>query len=395
MSDPHESNPPARIGTDLRVAYYPSGLARVGPRKYRRHKTLEDAQAFAAAVCALRSTAGTVPIGERPHQTLSVAMRAYVEHRTKAGDTKSTTDQYRSNFNTWMPADIALTRCSELNLLHWNAIFSGALEEGASHTTIGAVARTLGSLIDFGLKHGYFPTEPFGEPRMKKAIVKDCRTRAANRDGRSERIELRHCPTPDDVDEYAAALESFYPGYGARLAHLTWACGGRINEMLGLRAGDLDPANLVVRIERQLNRSSAWPATKPPKNHRSRSAELWSFATETAESLIHDAGRPDAFLFPPLPGVTNWSDNLSHLATKAARSCSWKDRWSFHWLRHAYATYSLAPVQAGGFDLGVAAVQHSLGHATQSTTTDIYVHEVERDVDLRRAQTRRRPGKAT
>ena len=34
--------------------------------------------------------------------------------------------------------------------------------------------------------------------------------------------------------------------------------------------------------------------------------------------------------------VTKWADQAGHLATAAAERCDWD--WTFHWLRHAYAS---------------------------------------------------------
>ncbi len=98
-------------------------------------------------------------------------------------------------------------------------------------------------------------------------------------------------------------------------------------------------------------------------------------------------------LFPPLPGITNRADKLSHLATDAARACGWKDTWTFHWTRHAFATYSLDPTTRGGYGLELHAVQASLGHADPATTQRTYVQKLPRDAEQLRALTSRPAGR--
>jgi len=62
-------------------------------------------------------------------------------------------------------------------------------------------------------------------------------------------------------------------------------------------------------------------------------------------------------------------------ATEAARACSWKDIWTFHWTRHPYATYSFAPTTRGGYGLELKRVQASLGYADAATTQRIYLQK--------------------
>lgn len=90
--------------------------------------------------------------------------------------------------------------------------------------------------------------------------------------------------------------------------------------------------------------------------------------------------------------VKKWADHAGRLATAAAGRCDWD--WTFHWLRHAYASWCLTPRLDGGSEVHPRKVQKWLGHAEMSTTTDTYVHEPREDDEHVRQETRRLPGRA-
>src|SRR5690606_10549360 len=63
-----------------------------------------------------------------------------------------------------------------------------------------------------------------------------------------------------------------------------------------------------------------------------------------------------------------------------------------HWWRHHFATYSLAPVESGGFGLDVHSVMAWLGHSSSRTTLSTYRHEMESASEHARSVTARPPG---
>jgi hypothetical protein len=386
---------PARVDKDNRVAFYPSGLAGVGPRRYYRAGSAVEAASFADAIINLGRGGG--PLETHHTEPAFMAMQAFIAHLRNSGGPRGTWGQYRSNWNCWMPKEVALARCCDLGELHWASVFAAAVENGASVGTLTAIARTLGALMTFGMRHGYFQQEPFGPARMRREVVRAAKRAAISRDGdNAGGITIDLCPDPSEIDEYAEAFEALYPGYGRRLVLLAFHCGARIMELAALRADNIDLDELKVAIRAQLDRDRSWPATRLPKNHKPREADLWSFGEDNARSLIADAqtrpGPHAGWLFPPLPGITNWADKLSHLATEAARACSWKDTWTFHWTRHSYATYSLAPESLGGYNLETKRVQDSLGHADSATTQRIYVQKLPCDAEHFRTLTSRPAG---
>jgi integrase len=308
---------------------------------------------------------------------------------------------------------------------------------------MAAVKRTLGKALSFGVSRGYFgEEEPFHCSSLARAeVVRAEKKRAADREAeehaaaevtlddhawapgladpaalaaehnnraerlaaevveakRLKRYAAKVCPTAADVEAFAAAFEEQYPGYGARLVLLAYATGLRINELLALRVGDIDLATGQVHVRRQLDRDRAWPATKLPKGHKTRTALLWSCYTWAAEDLIADAARPGradpGWLFPRHRSIKAFARQVGNFATTAAAAADWP--WSFHWLRHAYAALGLAPVEFGGFGLPLASVSAWLGHKKESTTQDMYDVRQSGDIETARRVTTHYPGMAS
>ena len=96
------------------------------------------------------------------------------------------------------------------------------------------------------------------------------------------------------------------------------------------------------------------------------------------------------WLFPRHRSTTAWADQAGKLAGEAKKACDWD--WTFHWIRHAYATYSMASKKSGGFKLDPVSVQEWLGHARLSTTQDMYVERQSDDVKVAKKRTSRLPG---
>lgn len=145
-----------------------------------------------------------------------------------------------------------------------------------------------------GCTQRYFgDVEPFGSSTLRKAPVDEARktARRQNRGRKTRRIELDDCPGPEDIDEYADALEEQYPGYGRRMVHLCFATGLRINEALALRWDSIDLVTLDVAVDWQLDRYGNWPDLVLPKGGKRRTAQLWAYYFDVAVTWQrHSAG---------------------------------------------------------------------------------------------------------
>jgi integrase len=113
-----------------------------------------------------------------------------------------------------------------------------------------------------------------------------------------------------------------------------------------------------------------------------------------AESLVADAlareGEDHGWLFPRHRSTTAWADQAGKLAGAAIVDSDWA--WTFHWLRHGYASWSLAPQSCGGFGLDLAAVSGWLGHRKVSTTQNTYVQPQSNALATARQATAKLPG---
>jgi integrase len=120
-----------------------------------------------------------------------------------------------------------------------------------------------------------------------------------------------------------------------------------------------------------------WPA------FRRKLSELVAFANE------HN----DGWLFPPTRGQTHWADAAVNTVERAIELLAFEHSlsladdqasaepllwtWNFHWMRHLYASHSLAPKDAGGLGWSIDLVQESLGHQSDTTTKRIYRHIID------------------
>lgn len=398
MSEPtttkRRDSDPVRVYADARVAYWSGGKPGLGRRVFERHADLMAADARAQE---LRERFGSRLFGRAPSQdaTLTDLMRAFVAQLEAAGDPQGTVRKYRSTWNCWIGGEVGHVPCRDAELHHWTAVFDSATAAGASLDIVTAIATALGALMSFGVQRSFFVTnEGFAFSPRRTQVTADAKQRAKRKGKRRKlRILLEHCPTADDIEEYAEAFEVEYPGYGRRLVLLAFASGLRIKELLALRVESIDLTTGEIAVDWQLDRYQQWPALAPPKGGKTRTAVIWGSYLHVARSLVRDAQRREhdrGWLFPRHRSETRWADQAGKLATAAARRCDWG--WSFHWTRHAWATWSLAPVSEGGGGRPVESVSAWLGHARTSVTQDTYVQRQANDVELFAQATQHRPG---
>lgn len=206
-------NDPVRAYRDGRIWYWTGGRPGAGRRIAERHGSFAVAEVRAAE---LRTRlASTSCLGPKAALFLDQAMQDMVRDMRAAGGPEGSIRQYNSNWNTWVPEDIgAKVRCLDVDIRHWTAIFTYANANGASESTVKNIARTLGVFIDWAVDRGYFvSSEPFGDPRRRRRIVKKARKRALVATAEDDtRSPVASCPTLADVERYAAAFEKVYPG---------------------------------------------------------------------------------------------------------------------------------------------------------------------------------------
>lgn len=387
---------PVKVNANGRLSYWTLGVPGKGERKQERYPTLAEAEARAVE---LRARLAELQFGAtpRPGATMLDLVKHMLAHLRSVGSPEGTVRQYKSDWNAHIGDHLATVVCREASLAHWTLVINSLEAAQAPRRMIMAVARTMGAIVNHGIENGFFTgTEGFATAPQRAKVVRRAKIRAAVRDNSKDApISLEVCPTAEDVDRYAEAFEALYPGYGARLVWLSFGSGLRLCETLALKIDSIDLATGIVKVDCQLNRYESFPAVAPPKYGHRREAKLWSCYLDVARSLIEDARARDrdrGWLFPRHAKSTKaWADYCGHLASKARAAADWE--WTHHWLRHGYASWSLAPESSGGYGLPLPAVSKWLGHQKVSTTQDTYVQAPADADDLASLVTARKPGR--
>lgn len=195
----------------------------------------------------------------------------------------------------------------------------------------GRILSAIKSLLSFGYKLGYLPFNvggPLRLPGLKNTLA--------------ERIL-----SESDVQRMIA-LET--NPRNRVLLRVTYALGGRVSEICGLKWRDLQ------------ERDKAGQVTLYGKGNKTRvvllSAETW----HELVSLRGDSGQDDPVFRSRKKGAHLDTSQVKRIVTAAAERAGIQGRVSPHWLRHAHASHAL--------DRGcpIHLVQSTLGHASVQTT---------------------------
>lgn len=381
---------PVRISANFVVSWYPGGVPGKGhKRRQKRTKDAAAARKFAEEKYA--EIARHTAVGPLGHVAFGELWQHFVTFLQNANTPQGTSDQYRSNWRCHVPEAVGDVRCADLDVSHWTRIFEEMLMDGATQETMRAVARTLGALITYAENRNYFGNhDAFGVSAGRRSKIVWELAKKAPVAADQKPIDTEQCPSPELIHRFAEAAENALPGYGFLLVLLAFASGLRFTECLGLRIEHIDLVTGQIRVEKQLNRYVAWPAVSPPKGGRSRIVRIWAAYEWVLHRLVEQAathtGEHTGWLFPPDRPVARWADRanrlvnqeavtqlneeLRDLAVHGVEATQWT--WTFHWLRHAFASYGLASRDHGGLGFSVTYVQLQLGHRKPSTTMDKY-----------------------
>lgn len=163
----------------------------------------------------------------------------------------------------------------------------------------------------------------------------------------------------------AGELRRFLDLTNGMVLHPLWrlaaTTGMRRGELLALRGDDVDRDRAVVHVRRSMTAVDGRVTFKVPKGGRSRSLHI---DERTLEALPEVAGA--ASVFDGDGGPLRPLD-VTRAFASAVRAYD-LPRIRFHDLRHTHATLLL---EAG---VPIKVVSERLGHASVSTTLDIYAH---------------------
>lgn len=174
------------------------------------------------------------------------------------------------------------------------------------------------------------------------------------------------------------------------------ATGCRESEVLAMHTSRIDLTTGRMIVDRQVDRYSPWerglePPLVPPKHDRERTTLVWpSFLPRLAELCSYADEHNNGWLFVPTRKQRYWPKGFETVIDRAKELLEWEhQQWdmkgrvggeplrfpfTFHSLRHFYASHSLTPALAGGLGWSLGLVQRCLGHADVRTTQSVYRH---------------------
>jgi len=167
---------------------------------------------------------------------------------------------------------------------------------------------------------------------------------------------------------------------------LGYGCGLRAGEIVRLQAGDIDSAQMIIRVVQSKGRKDRHVMLPPEVLSLLR--QWWK-----VRSTRHDAGMPmqERWLFPGRrPGKPMTTRQLSRLFHETADAAGIRKPVSLHSLRHSFATHLLED----GTDIRL--IQALLGHDKLDTTARYtrvatgMISAIESPLD-RLSETRKRP----
>jgi integrase len=202
---------------------------------------------------------------------------------------------------------------------------------------------------------------------------------AWERSGRA--VEEADIPTAAGVHQLAAAAAARRGVWWRELEVLLVAYSGlRWGEHAALTADRIDVDRRRITVDRQVIETRQGVKLAPPKNRRRRTT-MFPAGTPAGVDLAAMVERrlgelpADGLVFPSPKGHwarrSNYRRNLFDPAATAAgwpRRADGRWQWTFHSLRHVFATWALAQPGARIED-----VSRLLGHSTVRVTQDLYI----------------------
>jgi integrase len=198
---------------------------------------------------------------------------------------------------------------------------------------------------------------------------------------RGRAVEEADIPTAAAVHDLARAAGERSGVWWRELEILLVAYSGlRWGEHAALTADRVDPVRRRIVVDRQVVETRHALKLGPPKSRRRRTT-MYPARTPAGVDLAAWVRRrlaelgPDAVVFPSPRG--HWarrSNYRRNVFDPAARGAGWPKRpdgrwqWTFHSLRHVFATWALSQPGARIED-----VSRLLGHSTVRVTQDLYI----------------------
>ena len=269
-------------------------------------------------------------------------------------------------------AEVELGRLSRLH-------FGQVLAQATTASVAAHLRRCLSAMVGAGLEEGLL--------LVRQDVLRGLRWAPPAGEGTDDDeaagqfVDQAEIPTAAAVHALAAAAGQRSGLWWRELQPLVVAYSGlRWGEMAALTADRVDPTRRRIMVDRQVIETRHALALSPPKNRRRRTT-MYPAATPGGVDLealvarrVAEVG-PTGLLFPSPRG--HWprrSNYRRNTFEPAATAAGWPRRpdgrrlWTFHSLRHVFATWALAQPGARIED-----VSRLMGHSTVRVTQDLYI----------------------
>jgi integrase len=232
-------------------------------------------------------------------------------------------------------------------------------ERGCAEKTAAGALGTLGNVMRFAVRNSWIADNPVEKLERHE-----------------RRRPSRHPQRALGRDEIARLLDCCLPTYRTLVATALYT-GMRLSELLGMVWDDIDFGRACIRVRAQLSMAHTGsparrvaPKTEAAHRQIPLTPQLAGLPRERRLAAACSAG--GAWVFSTRKGTPFSQRNIQRSALHLADAAGLRvngARLRFHDLRHTFASHLI-------IDLGLDVVQVSrlMGHASPSTTLNIYAH---------------------
>ena len=374
-----------RVSQDGRISYYPNKV--VGDGSPRRQ--LRGGKTFAEAMKRAEEIVAEVEIGAKLKIDIDATWTTLFAQWERHHVNKVEEGTYRarmSAINRRLLAAIGDVRLIDTDRSTLTTVIDAAVASGNGASSLESEVQTLTSIAKWAEERLWLPEEVFGSPSKMRDAIKRGRSLAAS-NNTPEEIGLQDVPTWQEVLNLANSFHDVILNEtGDRILAKQFAAAIRVNagsglrqcELLALTSSDVSLTEGTIKVNKQFDRYTPWEigmsmTTRPPKYEMTRRVRAWSKVQKDLKFLVDRAGE-DGLLIPRIGIASLWADAWAKRLDKARESVNW--RWTQHYLRHHYGSYSTASRDDGGLGQSYSAVQTWMGHKQLETTMRTYIHDV-------------------
>jgi integrase len=336
-----------------------------GVRKYETFERKKDAEARQAQV--------TVDVGKgvriAPNKvTVAEAGELWIKDAEGRLE-RATVETYRQHLDQHIKPFLGSLKLSQLTVPLVRNFMDKLRAEGRSVPMVKRVVGDLGSILADAQERGL----------VAQNVVRSLsHRRKAKQSERRQKAKLKvgvDIPSPQEIAAIIAKLD----GRWRPLILTAIFTGLRASELRGLVWADVDLKKCVVHVRQRADRFNT--IGKPKSASGERTVPLPPLLANTLREWKVQQGKSEGFVFSNGRGNV---ENRANIVTRGlapvqiAAGVVTKDGKAkytgLHSLRHFYASWCINRREDGGLGLPLKLVQHRLGHASITMTSDVYGH---------------------